>query len=127
MLGGRPSADPDSIVTPRPRRRSLVRGIPGPFAPSSEATAGGTAAVRPNSFLKMLRLEALDFERVDWPALDAFADRVVFQTREWLTFVARTQRALPVVAAVRDRRGLVGYFTGLVVRRYGVRMLGSPL
>jgi CelD/BcsL family acetyltransferase involved in cellulose biosynthesis len=58
--------------------------------------------------------------------MDRFHDRVVFQTREWLEFVARTQRAEPVVAAVRAGTQTVGYFTGLVVRRYGVRILGSP-
>jgi len=56
----------------------------------------------------------------------AVADRVVFQTREWLDFVARTQNADPVVAAVLRDGERVGYFTGLVIRRLGVRILGSP-
>lgn len=58
--------------------------------------------------------------------MDSFADRVVFQTREWVEFLARTQRAEPVVAAVIDGREHVGYFTGLVIRRFGIRILGSP-
>jgi hypothetical protein len=74
----------------------------------------------------MLRLERLDPERVDWRRLDAFDDRVVFQTREWLAFVAETQHAQPVVAEVRDGPTSVGYFTGLVVRRFGMPILGSP-
>jgi hypothetical protein len=74
----------------------------------------------------MLTLERLALESCDWEAMDAFADRVVFQTREWLDFVARTQRAEPVVAAVLEDGERVGYFTGLVVRRFGVRILGSP-
>jgi CelD/BcsL family acetyltransferase involved in cellulose biosynthesis len=74
---------------------------------------------------------ALTLERIavgsdDWDRMDAFPDRVVFQTREWLEFLARTQRAEPVVAAVLDRREHVGYFTGLVIRRFGIRILGSP-
>ena len=72
-------------------------------------------------------LERLELDRVDWPTLDAFADRLLFQTREWLDFVQRTQDAEPVVAALRDdERSVVGYFTGLVVRHFGVRILGSP-
>jgi CelD/BcsL family acetyltransferase involved in cellulose biosynthesis len=74
----------------------------------------------------MLTLERLAPERCDWARMDAFADRVIFQTREWLDFVARTQRAEPVVAAVLDDGECVGYFSGLVVRRFGVRILGSP-
>lgn len=75
----------------------------------------------------MLRLERVEFDRVDWERLDAFDDRLVFQTRQWLEFIRRTQDAEPVVAAVLDARdAVVGYFTGLVIRRFGVRILGSP-
>jgi CelD/BcsL family acetyltransferase involved in cellulose biosynthesis len=74
----------------------------------------------------MLNLQRLDAGRRDWERMDAFPDRVIFQTREWLEFVARAQRAEPVVAAVMDGSELAGYFTGLIVRRYGVSILGSP-
>ena len=73
-----------------------------------------------------MKLERLDFDNVEWPKLDAFEDRVVFQTREWIEFVSRTQGAEPVVAAVIDQGRTVGYFTGLVVSRYRLRLLGSP-
>src|SRR5215211_7727560 len=68
----------------------------------------------------MLRLERLDPDRVDWRRLNAFDDRVVFQTPEWVAFVAETQHAEPVVAEVRAGSTSVGYFTGLVVRRFGM-------
>jgi hypothetical protein len=74
-----------------------------------------------------MRLEALEPHEVDWERLDRFDDRLVYQTREWVEFVARTQGARPVVAAVLDGRTTVGYFTGLTLRKYGIRMLGSPL
>jgi len=63
---------------------------------------------------------------VDWERLDRFDDRVVFQTREWVTFVAESQRAIPVIASLCDSGNIVGYFTGLVFSRMGVRVLGSP-
>jgi hypothetical protein len=75
----------------------------------------------------------LDVEHLDDPGdalfhdLDAFSDRVVFQTREWLRFVASTQRATPVICALNSGSTTVGYFTGLTVRRYGVPILGSPM
>ncbi len=74
----------------------------------------------------MLTLERIALDNCDWLAMDALPDRVVFQTREWLEFVARTQGAEPVVAELRDGRSRVGWFTGLIVRRFGVRVLGSP-
>jgi hypothetical protein len=75
----------------------------------------------------MLRLERLSLDQCDWRHMDALADRVVFQTREWLSFVTRTQHAEPVIAAVKDGGATCGYFTALMVRRYGIRILGSPL
>jgi CelD/BcsL family acetyltransferase involved in cellulose biosynthesis len=72
------------------------------------------------------RLERVGLGDVDWDELDAFSDRVIFQTPEWLEFVARTQQAEPIVATVSEGGIRVGYFTGLVVKRYGMRILGSP-
>jgi hypothetical protein len=82
-----------------------------------------SARVSPNW---MLRLDRLALGEVDWEALDALPDRVLGQTREWLSFLAETQDAEPVVAALREDEATVGYFTGLVFRRFGVRILGSP-
>jgi CelD/BcsL family acetyltransferase involved in cellulose biosynthesis len=75
----------------------------------------------------MLHLQPLDTTRLDWTQLDSFPDRVIFQTKAWLSFVAASQNAEPVVAAVHDGQTTVGYFTGLVIERYGFRVLGSPL
>jgi CelD/BcsL family acetyltransferase involved in cellulose biosynthesis len=75
----------------------------------------------------MLTLERLDASRHDWAELDGYADRVIFQTRPWLSFVAATQNAELVLAAVKNGQTTVGYFTGLIVERYGFRILGSPL
>jgi CelD/BcsL family acetyltransferase involved in cellulose biosynthesis len=74
----------------------------------------------------MLTLVRVDPERVDWDALDSFPDRNVYQTREWLSFTAKTQQADPVLATVEEEGEVVGFFTGLIVRRYGIRILGSP-
>jgi hypothetical protein len=70
------------------------------------------------------RLIATD--EVDWERLDRFDDRIVFQTREWVNFLAESQRATPVIASLCDSGNVVGYFTGLVFSRMGVRVLGSP-
>jgi CelD/BcsL family acetyltransferase involved in cellulose biosynthesis len=74
-----------------------------------------------------VKLELIEPDRVPWERLDQFEDRLVYQTREWLDFIARTQGAKPVVAALNDGGATVGYFTGLVSRRFGLRILGSPM
>jgi CelD/BcsL family acetyltransferase involved in cellulose biosynthesis len=73
-----------------------------------------------------LTLNRVDPERVDWDALDSFPDRNVYQTREWISFTAKTQRAEPVLATIDKEGETVGFFTGLIVRRFGIRILGSP-
>lgn len=60
------------------------------------------------------------------PALDQFKDRTVFQTQEWLEFVAKSQNAELVVAVVMDGNKRVGRFSGLIVNKFGLRILGSP-
>lgn len=74
----------------------------------------------------MLTLHRLSAEDADWERMDSMPDRLVFQTREWVEFVARTQKAEPVLAVACDGGVDVGYFTGLVLKRFGVRILGSP-
>lgn len=86
---------------------------------------GGLAAGRDAE--PVLRLERLDASEVHWDELDALADRTVFQTREWLEFVASTQGAEAVVARLTRAGEVVGYFTGLVTLKCGLRLLGSPL
>ena len=75
-----------------------------------------------------LTLERLDLKACEWqwPEMDAYHDREVFQTREWLEFLRRSQDVEPVVAAVLREGEKVGYFTGGVIRRFGIRILGSP-
>lgn len=74
-----------------------------------------------------VELQRIDPTAAQWAEMDGFADRVIFQTQAWLRFIERTQGAEPVVAAVAFRGEPVGYFTGAVFKRWGIRVLGSPL
>lgn len=74
--------------------------------------------------VELLRVAGTD---VPWSALDRRPDRTIYQTGEWLGFLTETQGAEPVVARVQVCGKAVGWFTGAIVRRGGVRMLGSPM
>jgi hypothetical protein len=67
-----------------------------------------------------------DLDALDWNELDRFPDRTIYQTRPWLNFLAETQRAQPVVAVLRDGQKTLGYFTGAIVKWFGLPILGSP-
>jgi hypothetical protein len=73
-----------------------------------------------------MEFEPVPYSKVDWQRLDAFPDRTVFQIKPWLDFVSATQNAKPVVARLAHRGDVCGYFTGLVTRRFGAAILGSP-
>lgn len=72
------------------------------------------------------------FERVKMDSIEsdrawcAFPDRNVFQSFAWLSFLAEAQKAEPVLAALKEGNETVGYFVGLIVRKMGLRILGSP-
>ena len=72
-----------------------------------------------------MKCSFVDIDSADWERLDAFADRTVFQTREWVSFVKESQKATPVLAQLHDGGAVVGYFTGLTFSRFGVKVLGS--
>jgi CelD/BcsL family acetyltransferase involved in cellulose biosynthesis len=73
----------------------------------------------------VLRLRRVTGDELD-PRIDALRNRNVFRTTEWLDFVARSQGAEPVVAQIERDGEPVGAFTGLIVKRFGIRILGSP-
>jgi Acetyltransferase (GNAT) domain len=84
------------------------------------------APVRPCDDMNAMEIELLEPSRLRWNDLDELADRTVFQTREWLDFVADTQSAAPVVAKLLKHGEVAGYFTGLIIQRFGIKILGSP-
>lgn len=73
----------------------------------------------------MMTVRLLDPLVLPWERLDAFDDRTVFQTREWLAFLHETQGATPVIAELHAGGDVAGYFTGLTLQRFGIRILGS--
>src|SRR5689334_11919781 len=72
-----------------------------------------------------MKASLINFDEANWELLDGFADRTVFQTRQWVQFVAETQEAKPVVAELSQDGKSRGYFTGLTFTRFGIKILGS--
>jgi len=68
----------------------------------------------------------VDIASIDPQELDAYADRIVYQTLPWIKFIAHSQRAEPVLAALYRNDERLGYFTGLIVKKFGFKILGSP-
>jgi CelD/BcsL family acetyltransferase involved in cellulose biosynthesis len=75
----------------------------------------------------MLRWDRVTPTAALWADRQTYDDRLIFHTPEWLRFVAESQRAEPVLATIADGGTVVGHFTGLLTRRFGLRILGSPM
>ncbi|MBM4326384.1 MAG: GNAT family N-acetyltransferase [Deltaproteobacteria bacterium] len=73
-----------------------------------------------------LCFESVDISSVDQAELDQFPDRMVHQSLPWLQFIADAQNARPVLARLRNDRETLGYFSGLLVKKFGFTILGSP-
>jgi hypothetical protein len=74
----------------------------------------------------MISFERIDMNNVPWPSIESIGEINVFQTQAWIKFLVETQEAEPVIAAVKSNGNIIGYFTGLVVRKFGLKILGSP-
>lgn len=73
-------------------------------------------------------LHRIPYDRAAWESTVAtHPEAEVFHGAAWLDHLQATQGVEPVIAEVRDADRLVGYFVGGIVRRYGIRILGSPL
>jgi CelD/BcsL family acetyltransferase involved in cellulose biosynthesis len=75
----------------------------------------------------MMTFERVDLNTFPWEETHAaFTDRTLFQSPAWMNFLKATQKGEPVVAALRDGAGTVGYFTGMIIRKFSLKILGSP-
>jgi CelD/BcsL family acetyltransferase involved in cellulose biosynthesis len=75
-----------------------------------------------------LVIERLPYDPDRWETiLTRYPNAEVFHGSAWLAFLAASQQAEPVVAVLRADGRPVGHFVGAIVRRFGIRILGSPL
>lgn len=74
----------------------------------------------------MIAITRVPLDEVPWHHLDSFRDRSPFQTKAWLEYLRRSQRGEPVVASITEAGRPIAYFTGVIVHKLGLRILGSP-
>jgi hypothetical protein len=74
----------------------------------------------------MLSLNKINLNNINWQRLDQFEDRTIFQTLPWLNFLKDTQGAEPIVIEIKDDGKILGYFTGLIIKKFCFRIIGSP-
>jgi hypothetical protein len=76
--------------------------------------------------VRVLQFHRIPFDQVDWELLDSYADRIVMQRRGWLEFVQALTGGEIVIAQIEQDHETVGFYSGILFRRCGVPILGSP-
>jgi len=74
----------------------------------------------------MISFESMNIKDVDWRSIQDAGEINIFQTMPWLEFVRDTQQAEPLVTLIKADNHAVGFFTCLIVKKFGLRILGSP-
>jgi len=76
--------------------------------------------------VRVLTFHRLPLEQVDWQILDGFGDRILMQRRGWLEYVRAVTGGEIVIARIEQDGQIAGFFSGVLFRRCGVPILGSP-
>ena len=80
----------------------------------------------PQASIKPLVFERIALGDVDFEALDRFEDRLFCQRRPWLDFLMSFVKGEIVIAQLKRGDEVLGYFTGVLFRRAGFKILASP-
>jgi hypothetical protein len=74
----------------------------------------------------MISFKRIDVNDMPWERLRDFNGASIFHTRYWIDFLTDFVGAEPVIAAVQSDGQTQGYFTGLITKKLGLKILGSP-
>ena len=75
----------------------------------------------------MYNFKIIDYKSVSWEEVESFGNTNIFQTKSWINFIAQTQNGEPIIIEIKDDGNLAGYFSGLIIKKLGFKILGSPL
>jgi hypothetical protein len=75
---------------------------------------------------KVISFKRIAVDDMPWEKLREFNGANIFQTQPWIFFLADFLGAEPVFAAVQSDGKVQGYFVGLITKRLGLKILGSP-
>lgn len=65
-------------------------------------------------------------EQLDTEEYCSIPGKILFTTMPWLSFVQKDSGVEPVYIRIMSDHSFVGYFTGFVFKKFGIRIIGSP-
>jgi GNAT acetyltransferase-like protein len=74
----------------------------------------------------MISFERLEMNDVNWEEVSEIGEMNIFQSLPWLNLLSTVHGIEPVILSVKSNDQICGYFFGLIVKKFGLRILGSP-
>lgn len=74
----------------------------------------------------MYSFEVTDIDKVDIKEYYRFENKVLFTTMEWLNYIKINQKAKPFIIRITENSNFVGYFTGFLFSKLGIKIIASP-
>jgi len=74
----------------------------------------------------MYSFEFIDLNNVNLEEFNSFPKKTPFTTVPWLRFISEDKDAIPKIIRITQGEELIGYFTGLVFNKLGIKFFGSP-
>ena len=73
----------------------------------------------------MYKFQKANIDEIEQNA-NSYKDRLIFQTKEWISFIEKTKNVMPVLLKIYKEKQHIGYFTGFLFSKFGLKILGSP-
>lgn len=74
----------------------------------------------------MYSFQIIDLTDIDVKEYHSFPNKSVLTTKNWIEFVIEDSKAFPLIVRITENSRLVGYFTSLIVKKFGLKIVGSP-
>lgn len=74
----------------------------------------------------MYKIEEVKLSSINKDEFNNFADKSIFTTVEWIKFVEEDSVAEPVTLRILKDDTFIGYFSALMVKKFGIKIIASP-
>ena len=74
----------------------------------------------------MYKFEQIELCNINIDEFNNYKDKSIFTTVEWIKFVEEDSNARPILIRILKDEMFIGYFSSLMVNKFGVKIIASP-
>lgn len=74
----------------------------------------------------MYTFEVIKLEDLNVEEYYDFEDKLIYQTLPWINFLIETQRVEAIIVRILLNGSYIGYYTGFLFSKFGIKIIGSP-